>query len=477
MLKDSHTNWLMLATMMLASFMTGIGNRIFGVSLPTIATGLGTDLVGISWAVIAFQIGTVGFSLVFGRLGDLYGRRRIHLLGLLVFTAGTLIGAFAESLTQLMVCRLLQGLAAALIQSQGRVLAMQAVPRNAAGKAQGFISTAHNSGFLLGPSLGGFVVDSFNWRGIFVAILPIGVAGSSLAWLNHRRSGAESSPAPTKGAPSVDYLGAVLLVVTTLLLVVTLDRRVAEIVPPGWRAVASMGLVISFVAFVLRERTTESPILDLSLFRIPMFVLASLGLLLVAVVQSITIFLLPFYLQDVLLLSPSFIGILFMSAPLFTVLLSPFGGAISDRFGPRLPTTLGVLLFGLATTLGVALRVESHWALPALMLAVGGLAGSLFFPPNHTSMIGSVPERNRGVATGAVVTLFGLSNVLGIALANVLMSVVFKLQTGLVTPSPAHPSAFVGAINVTFAVGVGVCVVALILSFFQPGIVRGEKGH
>ena len=88
MSNETRTNWLLLATMMLASFLTGIGNRIFGVSLPTISTSLGTDLVGISWAVIAFQIGTVGFSLVFGRLGDLYGRHRIHGLGLLVFSGG-----------------------------------------------------------------------------------------------------------------------------------------------------------------------------------------------------------------------------------------------------------------------------------------------------------------------------------------------------------------------------------------------------
>ena len=472
-MNESRTNWLLMATMMLASFLTGIGNRIFGVSLPTISASLGTDLVGISWAVICFQIGTVGFSLVFGRLGDLYGRRRIHGLGLLVFTGGTLLGVFARNLVQLMVCRFLQGLGAALIQSQGRVLAMQAVPPRASGKSQGFITTAHNSGFLLGPSLGGFVIDNFNWRGIFVAILPVGIAGSALAWLNNRRAGAETLRARATESGSVDYLGAVLLVMTTLLLVVTLDRRVAEFVPSGWRLVCSMGFVLTFVAFILRERTTESPILDLTLFKIPMFVVTASCLLLFAVVQAIIIFLLPFYLQEILLLSPTFIGVLFMSAPLFTVILSPLGGAISDRFGPRLPMTLGVFLFGVATCLGVLLQVESHWTLPAFMLALGGLGGSLFFPPNHTSMIGAVPERNRGVATGAIVTLFGLSNVLGIALANVLMSVAFKTQTGLATVSPANPSAFVGAINVTFSVAIVFCLVAFVLCFTQPGTKKG----
>lgn len=468
-MSDSRFNWLLLATMMVASFLTGIGNRIFGVSLPTISASLGTDLVGISWAVIAFQIGTIGFSLVFGRLGDLYGRRRIHALGLVVFTAGTLIGAFAQNLPQLMVCRLSQGLGAALIQSQGRVLAMQAVPRSASGKAQGFITTAHNSGFLLGPSLGGFVIESFSWRAIFVSTLPVGIAGIFLAWLNHTRSGAEIQSSRNPKRASVDYLGAVLLVLVTLSLVVTLDRRVAQVMPWGWRAACSTLLVVSFAGFIGRERTTASPILDLTLFRIPLFVTAASCLLLFAIVQSITIFLLPFYLQEVLDLSPSFMGILFMSAPLFTVILSPFGGALADRYGPRLPTTAGALLLGLASCVGMNLGVESHWALPALMLAIGGLAGSLFFPPNHTTMIGSVPERNRGVATGSVVTLFGLSNVLGIALANILMSAAFKARTGLATPNAANASAFVGALNVTFGVAAFVAFLGFAFCWKQPG--------
>lgn len=462
-MSESRTNWLLLATMMLASFLTGIGNRIFGVSLPTISAGLGTDLVGISWAVIAFQIGTIGFSLVFGRIGDLYGRRRIHGLGLLVFTGGTLIGAFARNLTQVMICRLSQGLGAALIQSQGRVLAMQAVPRDAAGKAQGWITTAHTSGFLLGPSLGGFVIDSFNWRGIFVSILPVGIAGIVLAWLNHRRSGGEASSAETARAGSVDYLGALLLVTATLSLVVTLDRRIADVVPWGWRVAVAAALLVSTVCFVVREQSTDSPILDLTLFRIPMFSIASLCLLLFAIVQAIEIFLLPFYFQEILFLSPSFMGILFMSAPLFTVILAPFSGALSDRYGPRLPTMAGTLLLGAASLLGIALRVESHWVLPASMLAVGGLGGALFFPPNHTTMIGSVPEQNRGVATGTLVTLFGLSNVVGIALANILMSAAFRARTGLAVPSPEHPAAFVGALNVTFGVTVAVSLLALVL--------------
>jgi len=476
-MSESQTNWLLLATMMLASFLTGIGNRIFGVSLPTISASLGTDLVGISWAVIAFQIGTIGFSLVFGRLGDLYGRRRIHGLGLLVFTGGTFLGAFAQSLVQVMICRLSQGLGAALIQSQGRVLAMQAVPRNAAGKAQGWITTAHTSGFLLGPSVGGFVIDSFSWRGIFVSIFPVGIGGTVLAWLNHRRSGEEVSPARTTSGGSVDYLGAFLLVTATLSLVVTLDRRVAEVVPWGWRVVSGAALLISGISFGVRERSAESPILDLTLFRIPLFSIASCCLLLFATVQAVMIFLLPFYFQDILFLSPSFMGILFMSAPFFTVALAPFSGALSDRYGARLPTMAGAFLLGVAATLGMVFRVESHWLLPALMLAIAGLGGALFFPPNHTTMIGSVPEQNRGVATGTLVTLFGLSNVVGIALANVLMSAAFRARTGFTTPSPADPAAFVGALNVTFSVTVVVSLLALVLCSRQSGRKRESDQH
>src|SRR4030095_16158335 len=142
-----------------------------------------------------------------------------------------------------------------------------------------------------------------------------------------------------------------------------------------WVVIAAF--LLSLVGFIYREQTTASPILDLSLFRIRMFTLSSLALLLVGIAQVMIGFLLPFYLQDVLGLKPSFIGLLFVSAPIFTVTLSPLVGWAVDKVGPRLPATIGISFLAGAGFVGSYLRTDSHWLFAVLVLCLWGLATSL----------------------------------------------------------------------------------------------------
>ena len=162
---------------------------------------------------------------------------------------------------------------------------------------------------------------------------------------------------------------------------------------PCHAAVLIAAFVFFFLGFLQRERSTPSPILDLSLFRIRMFSLSSATLLLVGVAQVMIGFLLPFYLQDVLHLTPSFIGLLFISAPVFTVTLSPLVGWTVDKMGPRLPATVGIAFLVAAGFFGSYLRSDSHWTAAMGVLALWGLATSLFFTSNHTAMISSVPRK------------------------------------------------------------------------------------
>lgn len=466
---QSHTSRILLANLMLASFLTGTASRIFAISLPTVAENLQTDMAGISWALISFQLSTISLSLVFGRMGDLYGRQVILCMGLLVFTASSFLCGLSQDILQLVFFRLLQGVGAAMIQAQGRALAMEVVPQASVGKAQGFLTTAHHTGFLLGPSLGGFIIDYVHWRGIFFSLVPIGAAGVLLARVNRKGSSVSVASTGAATGSSIDYVGAGLLVVTALALVAILDRRVMEIVTPGLWTVLILVFVGFFIGFLIREGTASSPIINLSLFKIRMFTFSTVSLLLVTIIFSLTLFLLPFYLQEILHLSPSFMGILFMSAPVFAMILSPVGGTIFDRVGSRLPATAGVLVFGVACILGTVLKTDSHWILPTLIISLGGLGSALFFPSNHAAMIGSVPAEHRGVATGSVYMVFGLGNIFGITLGGFLMTAAFRFQTGMSTavPSPANPTAFAAALNHTFLVVVGIAAVGTVLSLMR----------
>ena len=452
---DPRTNWLLLANAALGNFLAGTASRIFSVSLPTVANSLETTIVGIAWAVIAYQISQISLSLIFGRIGDIYGRHTLFGLGLVVSSIGALLCGLSQNVTQLILFRLFQGVGASMTQSQGRALAMEALPKESSGRAQGFMTTAFHSGVLLGPSVGGLLIDYIHWRAVFFALIPIGVAGIVLTLINHWKGNTpqRAQPAAAKGA--IDYLGALLLIGATVALVSCIDHRIMESLAPAARLVLVVGFVGLFLGFVYREYTTASPILDLSLFRIRMFTLSGVALLLVGVSQVMIGFVLPFYLQDVLHLTPTFIGLLFVSAPIFTVTLSPLVGWAVDKMGPRLPATVGIAFLAGAGFVGSFLRPDSHWTAAVGVLALWGLATALFFTANHTAMISSVPDQHRGVATGAIYVVFGLGTTFGVSLGTLLLTAAFRYYSGdpTATPTPANPVVFVQAMNFSFILG------------------------
>lgn len=434
---------------MLVSLLIGMSLRIFAISLPTIAKSLETDIVGISWALISYQLATISLSLVFGRVGDLYGRWNIFGLGLATFTVSSFLCGLAQDVLQLVLFRLLQGVGAAMAETQSRVLAMEAAPEGWAGKTQGLINTAYQTGFLFGPTLGGLIIDYIHWRGVFFFFVPLGAVAAALAWMNRKPSKAGITREAIPHA-AIDYLGASLLVLAAVALIAILDPRLMAIT--GWQIGFVIVFVMLFFGFVIREATTASPILDLSFFGIKQFTFSMISLLLVSIAQSLSLFLLPFYIQEILLLSPTFMGLLFMTMPIFGVTLSPLGGLLYDRVGPRLPTATGVIFYGGAALLGGLLRTDSQWILPVIMLALAGFGSALFYPANSSAMLSSVPQGHRGVASGAIYMIFGLGNMLGISLGSFLMTALFRFHTGLsqASPTTADPTAFVAAMNTTF---------------------------
>src|SRR5688572_7340336 len=463
---DPRTNWLLLINAALGNFLAGTASRIFSVSLPTVAASLETTIVGIAWAVIAYQISQISLSLIFGRIGDIYGRHTLFGFGLVVSSIGALLCGLSQNVTQLILFRMFQGVGASMTQSQGRALAMEALPKESSGRAQGFMTTAFHSGVLLGPSVGGLIIDYIHWRAVFFFLIPIGLAGMALTLINAWKGNVPRPSAPPEAKGAIDYLGALLLVAATVTLVACIDHRIMESLAPPLRAALLVGLVLSSLGFVYREYTAPSPILDLSLFRIRMFSASALTLLLVGVAQVMIGFVLPFYLQDILGLTPTFIGLLFVSAPVFTVTLSPLVGWMVDKMGPRLPATVGIAFLASAAFFGSFLRTDSHWAWAVAVLALWGLATALFFTSNHTAMITSVPAEHRGVATGAIYVMFGLGTTFGVSLGTLLLTAAFRYYSGdaTATPTPANATVFVQAMNLSFFTGGIMAVIAMICS-------------
>ena len=194
---DSRINWVLLSNAALGSFLAGTASRIFAVSLPTVASSLETTIVGISWAVIAYQISQISLSLVFGRIGDIYGRQTLFGLGLVVSAIGALLCGLSQNVTQLILFRLFQGVGASMTQSQARALAMDSLPKESSGKAQGFMTTAFHTGVLIGPSAGGFIIEYISWRAVFFFLVPIALAGAVLSLFHRSKVDTPTQAKPT----------------------------------------------------------------------------------------------------------------------------------------------------------------------------------------------------------------------------------------------------------------------------------------
>jgi EmrB/QacA subfamily drug resistance transporter len=462
-----HTDLLLLVNALMGQLICGVATRIFIIAMPTIAAALDADILAVSWALIAYQLAGICLSVVFGRLGDVHGRYLIYGAGFVVMTLSSFLCGAAPSVGWLIVFRLVQGVGAAMIASAARVLAMEAMPEGAEGRANGFMTMAFHGGLLLGPPLGGLVIDVLSWRWVFFLLVPIGVVGTALTAL--RAWGRRVAPATRP--PTVDYVGAALLVVLTVVLTLLVDRRSAQALGTGSTSVMIAAFALGLAGFLVHERRAANPVLNLDLFKIRMFAFSVLSLLLFAITSSVLTFLLPFYVQDVLRHSASFMGLVFLVAPVMTIGLAPLAGQLTDSIGPRIPASIGLVVIMAGFALGTLLQVDSHWMLPALLLAATGIGQGFFNTPNQTAIIGSVPREYRGVATGLVQMIFGVGSLLGISLGGALLTLMFRHYSGIpdATPSAEAPEPFVAAMRTTYAVCLVVAAVALLASLLRGG--------
>jgi MFS family permease len=253
------------------------------------------------------------------------------------------------------------------------------------------------------------------------------------------------------------------------MLAVLIDQRAAQVIGSGRKGMMALAFAAALAGFVAHETRAADPVVNFALFRIRMFTWSVLSLLLVATANSMATFLMPFYLQDVLGLSPSFMGVLFLAAPVFTIACANASGRLTDRIGPRVPASIGALVTMGAFVIGLVLRTDSSWLWPTALLALTGLGSGFFNAPNQTAIIGSVPREYRGFATGMVQTLFGVGSLLGISLAGVLLTILFRYHTGNpdMKPGSANPAAFVASMNATYFACVTLMAGALLASLMR----------
>lgn len=459
---------LVLVNSILGVTIAGISTRVFNVSLPTLAAALDTDMLGISWALITYQMAGIGLGVICGRLGDIHGHNQTYGIGMAMMAVGSLLCGFSQNLGQLIFFRFLQGVGGAFIQSSGRTLAFKAMPTGSEGKAQGLMAMSHQLGFFLGPPLGGLIIDWIHWRGIFFLLFIPGLAGLLLCFINGR----DGAAAPA-GAREIDYRGAVYFILLTVIVTLLFDQKIAQALGARQELLLGCVFVALLVLFLRHEKRVRSPMINIGNFSEPVFAYGSIGLLISNINQSMATFIAPFYLQDVLKLSPSFIGALFLIPAVFSIVVSPVSGALTDRIGSRLLLIVGMLTLMASFVVGALLRIDSHWGLSALLLGLSGIGSALFNTPSQAAMIRALPKEQWGTAIGIINGIFGLGHMLGISLAGILLTLGFRYYTGdaTATPDPANGAMFVASMNLTYWIALATAVVPLLTALkFKPSV-------
>jgi EmrB/QacA subfamily drug resistance transporter len=432
----ARTWWVLLAVG-LGSMMSGLDSSISNTVLPVIASSLHADVAAAQWVVSIYLLVLSGLLLAFGRLGDLRGYRRTYLAGFGLFIVSSAACAFANSVALLVLARGVQAIGAAMLAANSPAILTNAFPPQQRGQALGFQVTAVYIGLAIGPPLGGWLTAVFDWNAVFLVNVPLGGFALLLAALviPHDRLVGERRE-------GFDYRGAATFALGLVLLIVGLNQAHVW----GWTSallVACVGCAaLALMSFVWIELRARSPMLELHLFASRAFSASVMSAMLNYMAVFAMTFLLPFYLIQARGLSPATAGLVLTAQPLVMALTAPFSGALSDRIGARIPSTLGMLVIALGLALLSRLGLDTSLATIAATLLLIGLGVGLFSSPNMSAAMGAAPQRQRGIASGVMATARNLGMVLGIGVAGAIFTTLLAQS-----PDASTAGAVVGAAN------------------------------
>jgi len=396
--------------------LVAINHRAIQIALPTLTNVFHSDLSFIQWVLLVYDLCVIGLVLTLGRLGDLFGRKWIYVCGFLIFVAGSALCGAAQSSTQLVLFRVLQGIGGAMIMANGRALVTVNSPVSERGKALGITSMAFHVGYITGPTLGGFIIDAAGWRWVFFLTLPLGLACAYFGWriLKER-------PA-TNTQVQVDFAGAAYLLLTNSCFLYALNRLphrgTHDLLVITFFVVATVALFL----FIRTELKAPTPILSLSLFRNRLFTAANLSLFFLTSTQAAVSLLIPFYLQKLMGFTPTQMGWILIGGSVVIVVLAPIAGRLSDRFGSRLLCTVGAGIMIVGQYLIGSLTLQSsvfQMVMPQLLI---GLGWALFNSPNQSAIMNTVPRDKVGAASGMTLTTARIGGAMGVAISSAIMT-------------------------------------------------------
>jgi len=410
----------------LTILMATLDVSVVNVALPTLVAELDTTFATIQWVIVSYLLVITSMMLSVSRLGDMFGKKRLFVFGLVLFTAASLLCGLAPSEEWLIAFRAVQGVGAVMTQALGAAIIAEVVPRSELGKAMGYVGGTVSLGLSAGPSLGGVLIDLVGWRAIFLINVPIGL----ISWWIVQRS-VPPSITPEK-RERFDLPGAVILFFALGFYALGMTQGQELGFNTTQVKLLMAAALVGLGVFLWWQRTSDHPMLDLELFKNPLLSLnLCMGFLIFVGMGSV--YILPFFFELAQGYSPMGIGLLLIIVPGSMGLVSPLAGNLADRFGSRGVSIFGILLVTLGAFLISTMQLDSSWwgylwrALPM------GIGMGFFQAPNNSAIMGAAPRHRLGVVSGLMNYSRTIGQTTGIPLQGAIFTSIVMAHAGLGT--------------------------------------------
>ncbi len=465
---EENKKWWTLTAVAFGLFMIMLDNTIVNVALPSIQRSLHMSISSLEWIVTAYALTFAALLITGGKLGDLYGRKRMFIAGLVVFTLASLACGLAPNAGFLIGARAVQGVGAALMNPATLSIITATFPPKERGQAIGIWAGVSALALAIGPLIGGLIVDNINWHWIFYVNVPVGVVGIIVSrWVI-----AESRD--TSHEQSIDLPG----LVTSGGSLLALSYALIEGNQHGWGSPEIIGLfvgaVVLLAVFIWLELRQRLPMLDLGLFKIGSFAGANIVAMLVSLGMFGVFFFISLYVQNVLGYSPTKAGAIFLPMTILIILIAPIAGKLSDRVGSRWLMGAGMAILGVSLLLYQRIGLHTgFWSLlPQLVL--GGVGMALTMSPMTSAAMGSVPVDKAGVGSGVLNSFRQVGGSLGIALMGAILLTYQHPTKSKVVAAQQFVNGLHAALLVSAFIAFAAAAVAVFMVRTRPAI---EHAH
>ncbi|AFM41330.1 drug resistance transporter, EmrB/QacA subfamily [Desulfosporosinus acidiphilus SJ4] len=459
--------WKALSCTSLGALLSVLSSNTLIIALPDIMKELHASMNSIIWTVMIYMLVITILVPSIGRIADMIGRKKLFVSGFVIFTIGSLLCGFSQTAWQLILFRLIQSIGGALLLAVSTPIVADAFSRGELGKALGINGMIISVGSVIGPILGGAFV-TIGWRWIFYINLPIGIIGSIWAWSQIK----EVERLPQK--QSFDWLGTIFFTIGMLALLVALTLGGFK----GWLNLSTLVLfalaLIFMVAFVQIENKIKEPMLDLSLFKTRILAFALTSNLLNGIARGAVTFLLVFYFQGIKAIDPVMAGILLSPFAVSMMIMAPISGKLSDRYGSRVLSSLGLLISALGLIGMVEIKESTSILELAIWMFIAGLGSGMFFSPNTSAIMGAVAPQRRGIAGGVRTMMNNAGSVISMALSMAIISssITPEALQGLFAGTQVGSQGiavaqFIGGLRTAFAISFGMSLLAAIISYMR----------